>query len=113
MSGFTLGRSGGVLYVHKWIKVVVFGIKDSFRTEEVPVRVSSDNSSEGIRYIDSDSKMFYKKIYNKELQPFVPEYTWVAKRFTDYIFTDNYNWLTNRMRCPISELASISQVLQQ
>ena len=37
-------RAGGVLIVHKGAKVVVRNIESSFCTEDVPVRVSSDNS---------------------------------------------------------------------
>ena len=53
-------RAGGVLYVHKCAKVVVRVIENFFRTEEVQVRVSSDNSSEGIRYMDPISKVVYR-----------------------------------------------------
>ena len=49
-------RAGGVLYVHKCAEVVVRVIENWFCTEDVPVRVSSDNSLEGIRYMDPISK---------------------------------------------------------
>ena len=46
--------------VHKSAKVVVSVTEIMFCTEEVPVTVSSDNSSEGIRYMDPISKVFYR-----------------------------------------------------
>ena len=69
-------RAGGVLIVHKGAKVVVRNIESSFCTEDLPVRVSSDNSSEGIRYKDPIyPKVFYRSFFNNELQPLVPERT--------------------------------------
>ena len=58
--GLHTQRAGGVLYVHKCTKVVVRVIHNSFCTGEVQVGVSSDNSSEGIGYMDPISKVFYR-----------------------------------------------------
>ena len=44
-------RAGAVLYVHKCAKVFVPVIDSLFCTEELLI-MSSDNSSEGIRYMD-------------------------------------------------------------
>ena len=44
--------AAGILYVHRCAKVFVHVVENQFCTEEVPIRVSSDNSSEGIRYMD-------------------------------------------------------------
>ena len=41
-------RAGGILYVHKCAIVIVHVVESQFSTEEVPIRVSSDNSSEGL-----------------------------------------------------------------
>ena len=48
-------RAGGILYVHRCAKVIVHVIENQFCTEEVPVRVFSDNTSEVIRYLDPNS----------------------------------------------------------
>ena len=45
-------RVGGILYVHRCAKVIVHVAENQFCTEEVPVRVFSDNTSEVIRYMD-------------------------------------------------------------
>ena len=52
-------RAGGRLYVHRCAKFIVHAVENQFCTEEVPIRVSSDNSSEGIRYMDPASRVFY------------------------------------------------------
>ena len=41
-------RAGGILYVHRCAKVIVYVVENQFCTEEVQIRVSSDNRS-GIR----------------------------------------------------------------
>ena len=51
-------RAGGLLYVHECAKVIVNVVENQFFTVEVPIRVSSDNSSEGIRYMDPISRVF-------------------------------------------------------
>ena len=43
--------------VHKSAKLVVSVTEILFCTEEVPVAVSSENSSEGIRYMDPITKV--------------------------------------------------------
>ena len=53
-------RAGETLYVHKCAKVIVHVVENQFCTGEVPIRVSSDNSSEGIRYMDPISRVFYR-----------------------------------------------------
>ena len=58
--GLHARRRGGVLFVHKCNKVVVCVIENSFRTKEVPVRLSSDNNSERIRYMDPITKILYR-----------------------------------------------------
>ena len=45
-------RAGGILYVYRCAKLIVHVVENQFCTEEVQNRVSSDNSSEGIRYMD-------------------------------------------------------------
>ena len=44
-------RAGGIVYVHRCAKVIVHVVENQFCTEEVPIRVSSDNTSEVIRYM--------------------------------------------------------------
>ena len=80
--GLHAKRARGVLYVHKCVKVVVRVRKISFFTEQMTVGVSSDNSSEGIRYMDPNSKVLWK-FYNNELQPLVPERTRVAEKIME------------------------------
>ena len=58
--GLLSERAGGVVYVHKSIKIVVRVIQNSFCSQKVPVRVSSYNSSEGIRYMETISKAFHR-----------------------------------------------------
>ena len=53
-------RAAGILYVHRCANVIVRVVENQFCTEEVPIRVSSDNSSEGIRYTDPISRVFYR-----------------------------------------------------
>ena len=60
--GLHAKRTRVVLYVHKCVKVVVRVRENSFCTEQMTVRVSSDNSSEGIRYMDTNSKVLWKFI---------------------------------------------------
>ena len=45
-------RAGGKLYIHRCAKVIVHVVENQFCTEEVPIKVSSDNTSEVIRYMD-------------------------------------------------------------
>ena len=53
-------RAGGILYVHRCAKVIVHVVENQFCTEEVPVRVFSDNTSEVIRYMDPIFRVFYR-----------------------------------------------------
>ena len=43
-------RAGAILYVPRCAKVIVQVVENQICIEEVTIRVSSDNSSEGIRY---------------------------------------------------------------
>ena len=54
-------RAGGIPDVHRCAKIIVHIVENQFCTEEVPIRVSSDNSSERIRYVDPISRIFYRK----------------------------------------------------
>ena len=83
-------RARGLLYVHKCVKVVVRVREISFFTKQMTVGVSSDNSSEGIRYMDLNSKVLWK-FYNSELQPLVSERTRVAERIIECM------WPTTRI----------------
>ena len=65
-------RVGGILYVHRCAKVIVQVVKNQFCTEEVPIRVSSDNSSEGIRYMDPISRIFYRNFTLINCNPMYP-----------------------------------------
>ena len=42
-------RAAGMLYVHRCANVIVHVVENQFCTKELPIRVSSDNSSEGSR----------------------------------------------------------------
>ena len=53
-------RAGGILYVHRCAKVIVHVVENQFCTEEVPVRVFSDNTSEVIIYMDPISRVLYR-----------------------------------------------------
>ena len=53
-------RAGGILHVHRYAKVIVHVVENQFCTEEVPNRVFTVNSSEGIRYMDPISRVFYR-----------------------------------------------------
>ena len=59
----------GVLYVHKCSKVIVRVIENRFCKERVPVRLSSENISEGLRYMDPISKLFYGFIKTTNCDP--------------------------------------------
>ena len=65
-------RARGSLYVHKCAKVVVRVIENSFCTQELPVRFSSDNSSEWLRYMDLISKVFYRNFTKMNCNPLYP-----------------------------------------
>ena len=54
-------RAGGILHVRRCAKVIVHVVENQFCTKEEPIRVSSDNSSEGFRYTDPISSVFYTK----------------------------------------------------
>ena len=53
-------RAGGIFYVHSCAKVIVHVVENQFCNEEVPNRVFTDNSSEGIRYMDPISRVLYR-----------------------------------------------------
>ena len=65
-------REGGILYVHRCAKVIVHVVENQFCTEEVPIRVSSDNSSEGIRYMDPFYRVFYRNFPLINCNPMYP-----------------------------------------
>ena len=65
-------RAGGILYVHRCAKIIVHVVENQFCTEEVPIRVSSDNSSEGIRYMDPISRVFYRIFTLIKCNPMYP-----------------------------------------
>ena len=54
-------RAGGIPDVHRCAKIIVHIVENQFCTEEVPIRVSSDTSSERIRYMDPIFRIFYRK----------------------------------------------------
>ena len=62
-------RAGGIFYVHRCTKVIVNVVKNQFCTEEVPIRVSFDNSSERIRYMDPISREFYRNFTTTNSNP--------------------------------------------
>ena len=65
-------RAGGILYVHRCAKVIVHVVENQFYTEEKPIRVSSDNSSEEIRYVDPISRVFYRNFTLINCNPMYP-----------------------------------------
>ena len=65
-------RAGGILYVHKCAQVIVHVVENQFCAEEVPIRVPSDNSSEGIRYMDPFSRVFYRNFTLINCNPMYP-----------------------------------------
>ena len=65
-------RAGGILYVHRCAKVIVHVVENQFCAEEVPIRVPSDNSSEGIRYMDPFSRVFYRNFTLINCNPMYP-----------------------------------------
>ena len=52
--------AGGVLNIHECDKAVCRVIENSFCTEEVPITLSSENSSQGIKYMDPISEVLYR-----------------------------------------------------
>ena len=62
-------KAGGILYVHRCAKVIVHVAENQFCTKEVPMRVSSDNSSEGIRYMDPIFRVFYRNFTLNNCNP--------------------------------------------
>ena len=65
-------RAGRILYVHRCAKVTVLVVENQFCTEEVPIRVSSDNTSEIIRYMDPISRVFYRNFRLINCNPMYP-----------------------------------------
>ena len=61
-----------ILYVGSCAKVIVHVVKNQFFTEEVPIRVSSDNISEGIRYLDPISRVFNRHFTLINCNPMYP-----------------------------------------
>ena len=75
--GLHAERAGGVLYVRnsKYAKDVVRVIENCFCTREIPVRVSSFNSLEEIRYMDPISNVFYRNLNITKSNPLYPKRT--------------------------------------
>ena len=65
--------AGGILYVHRCAKVIIHVVENQFCTEKVPIRVSFGNSSEGIRYMDSISRVFYRNFTLVNCNPMYPD----------------------------------------
>ena len=65
-------RAGGILYIHRCAKVIVHVVENQFCTEEVPKRLSFDNSSEGIRYLDHFSRVLYSNFPLISCTPLYP-----------------------------------------
>ena len=53
-------------------KVIVHVVENQFYTEELPIRVSSDNSSEEIRCMDPISRVFYRNFTLINCNPMYP-----------------------------------------
>ena len=66
-------RAGGILYVHMCAKVIVNVVENQFCTEKVQIRVSSDNSSETIRYMNPISRVFYRNFTPTNCNPMYPK----------------------------------------
>ena len=62
-------RARGIIYFHRCAKVIVHIVENQFCTEVVPISVSSDNSSEGIRYMDPISRLFYRNFTLNKCDP--------------------------------------------
>ena len=61
-----------MLYVHRCAKVIVHVVEYQFCTKEVTIRVSSNNSSEGIRYMDPIFRVFYRNFTLINCNPMYP-----------------------------------------
>ena len=70
--GTHVKRAGGILSVHRCAKIIVHVVENQFCTEDVPVSVSSDNSSEEIRYLDPISRVFYRNFTIINCNPMYP-----------------------------------------
>ena len=70
--GLHAKKEGEKLYIHKCAKIVVRVIENYFGFKEILVRVSSENSSEGIRYMDHISKVFYRYFAITNCNPLYP-----------------------------------------
>ena len=65
-------RAGGILCVRRCAKVIVHVVENQFCTEEVTIRVSSDNTSEVIRYKDPIFRVFYRNFTLINCNPMYP-----------------------------------------
>ena len=70
--GTHVERAGGILYVHRCAKVIVHVVEIQFCTGELTIRVSSDNSSEGISHMDPISRVFYRNFTLNNCNPMYP-----------------------------------------
>ena len=86
-------RAGGILYVRRCAKVIVHVVENQFCTEEVPVRVSSDNTSEVIRYMDPISRVFYRNFTLINCNPMYP----------NALELQNGSWITYGRRIQLIE----------
>ena len=65
-------RAAEILYVHRCAKVIVHVAENQSCTKEVPIMVSSNNNSEGIRYMDHISRVFYRNFTIINCNPMYP-----------------------------------------
>ena len=86
-------RVGGIIYVHRCAKVIVHVVENQFCTEEVPIRMSSDNTSEVIRYMEPISRVFYRNFTLINCNPMYPN----ALEFR------NGSWITYGRRIQLIE----------
>ena len=86
-------RAGGIIYVHRCAKVIVHVVENQFCTEEVRIRVSSDITSEVIRYMDPISRVFYRNFTLINCNPMYP----------NALELQNGSWITYGRRIQLIE----------
>ena len=82
--GLHAERVVGILYVNRCAKVIVHIVENHFCTEEVPIRVSSDNSSERNRYTKPISSVFCRNFTLINCNPM----------YTNALELQNGSWIT-------------------
>ena len=110
--GLHAERAGEVLYVHNCAKFVARVIESLFSNKELPFRVSSDKSSEGIRYMDPVSNVFYRSFTITNCNHLYPN-TLELQNGLWITYGRQIELIEKPMRFPITELTSIGQVLHQ